>query len=44
MIKEWSKKLGGGGGGKPHLAQFGGLSEERWEEFTSLLRDWIENL
>jgi len=44
MVKEWSKKTGGGGGGKPHLAQFGGLSEEKWEEFISLLQDWIENL
>lgn len=44
MIKEWSQKIGGGGGGRPHLAQFGGLSEEKWEELISLLEDWVESL
>jgi len=44
MIKDWSQKIGGGGGGRPHLAQFGGLSEEKWEELISLLEDWVESL
>ncbi|HXL02777.1 MAG TPA: alanine--tRNA ligase [Candidatus Atribacteria bacterium] len=44
MIKEWSQKIGGGGGGRPNLAQFGGLPEEKWEELISLVDDWIEKL
>ena len=33
----------GGGGGRPHLAQFGGLPEERWEELV-LLENWVDSL
>jgi len=44
MVKEWSQKMGGGGGGRPHLAQFGGLPEERWEELVALLENWVDSL
>ncbi len=41
FLKEISKTLGGGGGGKPHFAQFGGVPRSRWGDFLSALEDFL---
>ncbi|MEN3185997.1 MAG: alanine--tRNA ligase [Atribacterota bacterium] len=41
VIKAVMKNFGGGGGGKPHLAQFGGLLEKDWESFLSRVEELL---
>ena len=42
LVKEVAKFVGGGGGGKPHLAQAGGKDLSRLEEALDSVSDWIE--
>ncbi|MDK2896524.1 MAG: alanyl-tRNA synthetase [Candidatus Atribacteria bacterium] len=39
IVKSITRELGGGGGGKPTLAQFGGFPKERWRDLISRLRE-----
>jgi len=41
MVREVSKDFGGGGGGRPNLAQFGGLPEKDWEAFLSRIKEQV---
>jgi len=41
FLKEVSRTLGGGGGGKPHFAQFGGVPKSRWGDFLSALEEFL---
>ncbi|NSW76305.1 MAG: alanine--tRNA ligase [Candidatus Atribacteria bacterium] len=41
IVKAVIKNFGGGGGGKPHLAQFGGLPEKDWEAFLSRVEELL---
>lgn len=42
FLREISRTIGGGGGGKPHFAQFGGVPKARWAEFLRLLEEFIQ--
>ncbi|TCS94895.1 alanine--tRNA ligase [Hazenella coriacea] len=43
LIKEVAKVCGGGGGGRPELAQAGGKKTDRLPEALSLVSEWIPN-
>ncbi len=38
LVKAIAKEWGGGGGGKPHLAQFGGIKESEWTSFVATIK------
>ena len=42
LVKEVSKIVGGGGGGKPHLAQAGGKDMTRLDDALDSVSNWIE--
>jgi alanyl-tRNA synthetase len=43
LVKSVAEIVGGGGGGKPSLAQAGGRHPERLEEALATVPDWIRN-
>jgi alanyl-tRNA synthetase len=42
LVKSVAEVVGGGGGGKPTLAQAGGKHPERLDDALSIVTDWIE--
>jgi alanyl-tRNA synthetase len=42
FLREVSRTIGGGGGGKPHFAQFGGIPKSRWGEFLKCLEEFLK--
>ncbi|MEN3184111.1 MAG: alanine--tRNA ligase [Atribacterota bacterium] len=42
FLRDVSRTLGGGGGGKPHFAQFGGIPKSRWMDFLRLLEEFVK--
>jgi alanyl-tRNA synthetase len=42
LLRDLSKIVGGGGGGKPHLAQAGGKNPARVQEALDSVQDWLE--
>ncbi|MCX6088774.1 MAG: DHHA1 domain-containing protein, partial [Candidatus Atribacteria bacterium] len=43
-IRTITKKMGGGGGGKANLCQFGGIPESQWDPFIQDLKNMIHIL
>jgi alanyl-tRNA synthetase len=43
LVKEVAKAIGGGGGGKPTLAQAGGKDASRLEQALELVGPWVES-
>lgn len=41
FLREIAKTVGGGGGGKPHFAQFGGIPKSNWVAFLKLLEEFL---
>jgi len=39
LVRELTKKIGGGGGGRPSLVQFGGIPLDLWEEFVEEIKN-----
>ena len=44
LIRETTKKFGGGGGGKPTLAQFGGIPFTQWDIFVKEVKQVIDQI
>ncbi|MCS7242241.1 alanine--tRNA ligase [Candidatus Caldatribacterium sp.] len=42
FLREVSRSIGGGGGGKPHFAQFGGIPKSRWMDFLRRLEEFVK--
>jgi alanyl-tRNA synthetase len=38
LVREITKKIGGGGGGRPSLVQFGGIPFGSWERFVEEIK------
>jgi alanyl-tRNA synthetase len=38
LVREITKKIGGGGGGRPSLVQFGGIPFGSWEKFVEEIK------
>jgi len=41
LVKEVATRCGGGGGGRPDLAQAGGKQPEKLDEALRVVPDWI---
>jgi alanyl-tRNA synthetase len=42
LIKDMAKIIGGGGGGKPTLAEAGGKDASKLSEALALVLEWVE--
>ena len=44
LVREITKKIGGGGGGRPSLVQFGGIPFGSWEEFIKAIKKMTDQI
>lgn len=44
MVKQAAEVCGGGGGGRPDMAQAGGKQPEKLEEALASAEDWIKSV
>lgn len=44
LVKEVAKICGGGGGGRPDMAQAGGKNPEKLEEALNYVKDWVKSV
>ncbi|HCU21522.1 MAG TPA: alanine--tRNA ligase [Candidatus Atribacteria bacterium] len=44
LVREITKRIGGGGGGRPSLVQFGGIPFGSWEEFIKAIKKMTDQI
>ncbi len=44
LVKEVASRCGGGGGGRPDMAQAGGKNPEKLEEALQFVEEWIKSV